>query len=275
VLPVGRSDEEAARLSEPVRLTITCSPKHGPDRSVQTAARLRALGHAVTVHLAARMVRNRSHLDSLLAGMEQAGVDDIFLIGGDTTPPRGPYASAIELLPLIRAHAHGPRTIGIAAYPEGHPLIDPRALDDALQAKSALADYVTTQLCFDPDVLLGWLRDHRARGLSLPAFIGVPGKVPRRRLLEMSMRIGVGRSVRFLREQRGVQNLFGRSVADRLYDALAPSLEDPGLNITGFHYYTFNDLVDTFQWEREKVNARTALDARRGSDRAMSVTRRI
>ncbi len=29
VLPLGRSEEEAARLPEPVRLSVTCSPRHG------------------------------------------------------------------------------------------------------------------------------------------------------------------------------------------------------------------------------------------------------
>jgi 5,10-methylenetetrahydrofolate reductase len=89
VLPLGRGEEDAAKLPQPVRLTVTCSPRHGPDRSVTVARHLTALGHAVTVHLAARMVRDRGHLDKLLAEMVQAGVDDVLLIGGDATPPDG------------------------------------------------------------------------------------------------------------------------------------------------------------------------------------------
>lgn len=79
--------------------------------------------------------------------------------------------------------------------------------------------------------------------------------VDRRRLLEVSMRIGVGPSLAFLRKQRGLRSLLGRSrvTPDRVYDALLPGLEDrPGLNVTGFHYYTFNQLVDTWKWERQK-----------------------
>jgi methylenetetrahydrofolate reductase (NADPH) len=68
ILPLGRSEEEASQLPEPVHLTVTCSPKYGPDRSVEVAARLHDMGHAVTVHVAARMVRDRAHLDALLAG---------------------------------------------------------------------------------------------------------------------------------------------------------------------------------------------------------------
>jgi methylenetetrahydrofolate reductase (NADPH) len=66
ILPFARGEEEAARLPGPAHLTVTCSPKHGLDHTVEVAARLRALGHLVTVHFAARMVRGRDHLDELL-----------------------------------------------------------------------------------------------------------------------------------------------------------------------------------------------------------------
>src|SRR5882724_4385380 len=161
VLPLGRSEEEAAQLPEAARLAVTCSPKHGPDQSVAVAERLRALGYPVTVHLAARMVRDRAHLDELLEGMGQTGVDDVFLIAGDATPPHGPYSSAVELLPVIDGHPRRPAKIGIAGYPEGHPLIDPSSLAEALERKSRLADYITTQLCFDPEAVLAWLADLR------------------------------------------------------------------------------------------------------------------
>ena len=45
VLPFARAEEEAARLPEPVRLTVTSSPSHGLDKTIETATRLRVLGH--------------------------------------------------------------------------------------------------------------------------------------------------------------------------------------------------------------------------------------
>jgi methylenetetrahydrofolate reductase (NADPH) len=254
ILPLGKGEQEAAQLPEPVRLTVTCSPKHGPDRSVAVAGRLHQLGHSVTVHVAARMVRDRSHVDELMAGMAAAGADDVFLIGGDADPV-GAYKSAVELVPVIAEHPQRPTTIGIAGYPEGHPLIDPETLAWALEEKSRLASYVTTQLCFDPAALLSWVADWRDRGMTLPVLIGVPGTVKAARLLEMSMRIGVGPSMAFVRKQRGLRSVFGlfrRSAPDNLYDSLAPSVGDPELNIAGFHYYTFNQLFDTWQWLQEK-----------------------
>jgi methylenetetrahydrofolate reductase (NADH) len=255
VLPLGGSEREAAELPRPVRLTVTCSPKHGPDRSVQVGRRLHDLGHAVTVHVAARMVRDRAHLDELLGAMRSTGIDDLFLIGGDAGPPVGSYASAGELLEVVAEHPQRPPTIGIAGYPEGHPLIDPATLDQALLDKSRLADYVTTQLCFDPDALRHWVSGQRERRMTLPVLIGMPGKVTAARLLEMSARIGVGPSMAFVRKQRGLRSLLGlfrRSAPDRLYEEMAPSVGDPQLGIAGFHFFTFNQLVATYDWQQAK-----------------------
>jgi methylenetetrahydrofolate reductase (NADPH) len=198
------------------------------------------------------MVRGPDHLDELLGTLAAAGIDDLFVVGGDATPPEGPYASAVELVPLIHEHAHRPRTLGITGYPEGHPLIDDAELDAALAEKTPYADYVTTQLCFDPAAILRWLDR-----TELPVVVGMPGLVDRKKLMEISMRVGVGPSLRYLRKQGGIRNLLRLSgaSADSLYDALTPH----GDRIAGFHYFTFNRLLDTWRWEREKHPTRTTI----------------
>jgi methylenetetrahydrofolate reductase (NADPH) len=257
VLPFSRSLEQAAQLPEKVHLTVTCSPKHGPDRSVEVARALCEMGHQVTVHVAARMVRDRAHLDAILGAMAAAGVDDLFLIGGDADPPHGDYVSAVELIEVVAAHPRRPRTIGIAGYPEGHPAIAKDALQHALTRKSQFADYVATQMCFDPEALVAWVSQQRASGMALPVLIGVPGKVSRTKLLELSARIGVGPSLSFLRKQRGIRALLSKgSTADKLYAKLAPAVDDPELNIAGFHIFTFNQLLETWQWQRANDDAR-------------------
>ena len=240
VMPFGRAVDEAGQLPEPVRLTVTCSPKHGLDESIVVAGQLRGQGHEVTLHLAARMVRDRAHFDSLLAEMARLGIDDAFVIAGDADPPLGPYSSAVELLPLIHEHEHRPQTLGIAGYPEGHPLIDDARLAAAFEEKAPLADYVATQMCFDPDAIVRF-----AAGVELPVLAGVPGLVDPAKLLEISLRVGVGPSLRYLRKQRGLRSLLKLSgaSAQRLHDALAPRPE-----IAGFHYFTFNRLLDTWSW---------------------------
>jgi methylenetetrahydrofolate reductase (NADPH) len=248
VLPFAGIEEEAAKLPRPIRLAVTCSPVHGPDRGVEVATELCGSGHSVTVHVAARMVRDREHLDALLAGMADACVDDLFLIGGDAERPLGDYASAVDLLPIIAEHPQRPATIGIAGYPEGHPRVADDDLERALREKSRLADYVVTQMCFDAEALQRWIERHG----ELPVFVGMPGRVTRRKLLRMSARIGVGPSVDFLRKQRGLRRLLSpRSTVDRLY------AEIERLDVAGFQFFTFNELADTWEWWEENGDAGT------------------
>jgi methylenetetrahydrofolate reductase (NADPH) len=265
VLPFRSSVEQAAEIATPLRLTVTASPKHGIDRSVQHALRLRALGHQVTLHLAARMVESRQHLETILARATEAGIDDMLVVGGDVREPRGPYGSAAELLEDMSGHPQLPAAIGLAAYPEGHPLLDERQLEAALEHKARLASYMVTQICFDPDRLLAWLTQVRERGISLPLYVGATGQVDQRRLLEISLRVGVGQSLRLLRRQRGVGRLLRgpRDATQRFCDAIDAARADPGLGIVGFHFFTFNELVATWRWRQKQCvhDDRPAADA--------------
>jgi methylenetetrahydrofolate reductase (NADPH) len=98
--------------------------------------------------------------------------------------------------------------------------------------------------------------------MVLPVVIGMPGRVARRKMLKMSARIGVGPSIDFLRKQKGLRSLLSRrSTADRLYDGLAPLLDDPDLAVAGFQYFTFNELVQTWEWHQNK-NGRVGDDTK-------------
>ncbi|WCB94891.1 hypothetical protein DSM104299_03631 [Baekduia alba] len=254
LLPFGAAEAEAQAAPRSLTVTVTCSPRHGLDHSVATAERLAALGHTIVLHVAARTVRDAAHLDATLARLARAGIDEVFVIAGDGPEPLGEYGSALDLLPELDAHPRRPRRIGIGAYPEGHPLIDDAALDAALRRKAQVADYMTTQICFDTKALLRWIEATRAAGITLPLHVGLPGAVDRRHLLEVSMRVGVGASISFVRKQRGLRHLLGRPdhAADRLYTAFAPLVGDPALGIESLHFYTFNRLLATLAWEDER-----------------------
>ncbi len=245
-LPFGSAEREAAELTHPLTLTVTCSPKHGNDHTLEVAARLRALGHTVVCHLATRMVSSPEHLDRLLAGMRAADLHDVFLVGGDHPEPLGPYARALDLLPVLREHPDAPRTIGVTAYPEGHPMIAADVLADDLRLKAPYADYMVTQMCFHADALVRWLEQVRGEGVSVPAVVGLPGIVDRKRLLEISVKVGVGASISFLRKQHGIGKLALRShsTAEQLLAEVAP-LRGGALGVAGFHFFTFNRILDT------------------------------
>jgi methylenetetrahydrofolate reductase (NADPH) len=254
ILPFGSAEDEARAEENPLVITVTCSPRHGVDQTVDVVTRLADSGHHPVPHLAARTIRDHAHLDELLERLAASGVDDIFVIAGDGEAPVGEFTSAVDLLPIIAAHRLRPHQVGIGVYPEGHPLIDPAALDDALRRKAPLADYMVTQMCFDAQALLRWIETTRTQGIALPVYVGIPGAVDRRKLLEISVRVGVGTSITFLRKQQGgIKRLLGRPehAGDRLHEEIAPLIGDPELGIAGIHYYTFNRLAATVAWDRE------------------------
>jgi methylenetetrahydrofolate reductase (NADPH) len=259
ILPFERGYEEASRLPEPRRLTVTTSPKHGVDHSLAFGERVRGLGHGVTLHLAVRMVRSAAHLDEVVERAHAAGIDDLFVIGGDAPEPLGPYAGAAGALEWIAGHPRRPRALGIAGYPEGHPLIAQDVLAEALDRKVPLADYLVSQLCFDAAQLLTWLHGLRARGIELPLYVGAAGPVDRRRLLDVSLKIGVGPSLRYLRKQ-GVGRVLRTSAdaATRFHDGLAPVIAGRA-DMPGFHFFTFNELTKTVNWHEGRAAARQPL----------------
>tara|TARA_B110000503_G_scaffold36706_1_gene60025 strand:- start:15016 stop:15258 length:243 start_codon:yes stop_codon:yes gene_type:complete len=59
-------------------------------------------------------------------------------------------------------------------------------------------------MCFDSAVLLRWLKLVRDEGITLPAWLGLPGVANRMKLLQTSVRTGVGKSARFARKQSGL-----------------------------------------------------------------------
>src|ERR1044072_4997465 len=101
ILPFGAGADEAATLDTPIALTVTCSPRHGLDRTVQVAESLRGHGHTITPHVPAKMVRDQEHRDEVLRRFADAGIEEIFLVGGDASEPHGPFDSAVQLLPAI------------------------------------------------------------------------------------------------------------------------------------------------------------------------------
>ena len=101
-----------------------------------------------------------------------------------------------------------------------------------------------------------WIDNVWARGTRLPILIGIPGVVPRAKLVRVSTRIGIGDSLRYLRKHGDFVTRFltpGGFSPDRLLKGLAPALADPERKVAGFHIFTFNDLADTEAWRQRKL----------------------
>lgn len=258
LVPVKGALEEARHLPSGAEVTITCSPALGIENTLDLAEKLAGRGFRVVPHLSARLVRGEGHLREILRRMDLAGLRDAFVVGGDVKRPAGPFAGGADLLRAMAEREHGIERIGLPAYPEGHPLVPDGTLTRALAEKEPFASYLVTQICFDPDAILGWLVGIRRDGIRLPAYIGVPGVVERGRLIRISLRIGIGTSVRYLRKQHGSLGrlmLHGGYSPDHLVQALAPRVGDPEYGIRGFHINTFNQVAYTERWRKDLLAA--------------------
>ncbi len=256
IFPSPSIEHRLAVLEPNSYVAVTCSPKHGVDVTLEVTARLVGRGFRVVPHLAAKMVRDQAHLREIMRRLDHLGVESVFVPGGDAPRPLGTYATALELLRDIAELDHRFRHIGVAAHPEGHPSVDSESLLQELVAKQPYATYFVTQMCFDAAALAAWLDLIRARGISMPAWIGLPGVFDRSALLAASLRIGVGASLRLLRDRsRMVTQLFGQKLyrPDAFLDQLAPYLANPELGIAGFHLFCFNRVEQSENWRRQFV----------------------
>jgi methylenetetrahydrofolate reductase (NADPH) len=239
-----------------VKVTVTASPHRGLEASLELVERLSAAGYAVAPHVSARLVPDKAHLEDLVRRLRAAGVDDMFVIAGDTSEPAGEFEGAAALLSAMGELRERFSEVGISGYPESHHVISDETTIEAMFEKEPMATYIVSQICFEADVIATWVRRVRDRGTFLPIWIGVPGTVDNRRLLLISRKIGLGESARFLRAHGGwVRRLAlpRRYTPTALVRELAPSIADPVARIAGFHIYTFNELERTEEWRRQLV----------------------
>lgn len=260
ITPTPTILERLIHLPQHSYVSITCSPAHGIEPTLQLAEQLRGLPEErrlkLIPHIAARMVRDRSHLRGILARLDALQVESIFVPGGDAPQPLGDYDCSLALLRDIAEIGHRIVDIGIAAHPEGHPLVEDAQLLTLLREKQPYATYLVTQMCFDPEALVAWLKRTRDSGVTLPAWIGLPGVADIPKLLSLSLRIGVGQSIRVLRKQSGLVRRMIRPTPyqpDDLLAGLQAHMGEPGLNIPGFHLFSFNDVERTEGWRRETL----------------------
>ena len=256
ILPTEGAEERAGYLPEAAKVAVTCSPGKGIEHTLRFSQRLLQRGFRVVPHVAARLVADTAHLEEILRWFDERSLREIYVVGGDAREPVGPYASALELLVAMSHLEHGVEEVGIGGYPEGHPLIDDEDLDRALLDKQPFASYVVTQLCFDADAILGWISDVRHEGLRLPVYVGLPGAVDRKKLLQISLKVGVGDSVRFLKKQTGLIGMLlkpGSYSPDGLVERLAPYAGDEHYGVAGLHLYTFNQVESTEEWRQQML----------------------
>ncbi len=257
LIPLSNVIDQASFLPEGATVSVTASPAKGMQATIDLSLQLQDMGMHVIPHFSARLTKDRAELEANLKAIDAAGIHRVFIVGGDADPP-GEFFDAFLFLQAIEEIGHSIDSFGITGYPEGHPIISHELLEQAIVDKARYADYITTQMCFEPGIITDWIRHQRNRGIDLPVYLGIPGSAELKKLLAISARIGVGDSVKFAAKN---PKLIGRLIKpggyspDALILGLAAALTDERINIEGFHCYTFNQVERTEEWRKDMLEA--------------------
>jgi methylenetetrahydrofolate reductase (NADPH) len=237
-----------AHVPRDVKVTVTTSPRKGLEPTFQLVERLAGHGYDVVPHLAARHVRDRAQLAELVERLRTARCTDVLVMAGDAPQPVGEFEGSLPVLHALADLGSPFAEIGITGYPESNAFMSSEAAMQSLLDKEQYATYVVSQVCFEPRLIARWASSVRERGSRLEIRAGVPGPVSHERLLRISERIGVGESIRLLRDD-------SRDPFDPtpLVRGLSASLDGSVSNITGVHVFTFNELGATERWRQGEL----------------------
>lgn len=260
LIPLKNVHEQAEFLPQASTISITCSPAKDIEATLELCEKFLSKGHNTIPHFAARMVESEEHVTRIVKRIETLGIETVFIIGGDADQ-RGPFNDAPGLLKSFLDKNPTIKTVGIGSYPDGHPSIPPEALSEALIKKqemiyeSNLNGYMATQMCFETETISDWLENCRKSGVTLPCHLGVPGVVDMKKLINISLRLGVGISTRYLKKNR--KSVF-KLLSPRGYNPnklIAPiSSRADELNISGVHCFTFNAIDSTVDWRTKTIS---------------------
>ncbi|MEZ5250771.1 MAG: hypothetical protein R2713_16650 [Ilumatobacteraceae bacterium] len=170
LIPLKNVDAQIAHLPPGCSVSITCSPAKGLGATLELTSKVLDAGHVAVPHFSARLTEDRAHVRRLAEYCRSHGLTEVFLVAGDAPEPVGAYDGVVAFLRDFLDADHGLARIGVTAYPDGHALIDPTVVHEALHMKQALlaeagiAGFASTQMCFDVAQWRRWAIAERAAG---------------------------------------------------------------------------------------------------------------
>lgn len=192
--------------------------------------------------------QSRADVEAAVHSYDEAGVSDILALrgdmeGGPTVPferhPEG-LANATELVRLVKSL--GDFTVGVAAFPDGHPSRFDKDLDARilLDKQESGAEFAVTQLFFSADAYFDLVNRFTALGGTMPIIAGIMpvtnlGQIDRFAALSgapmpddfvAALRGAAGDKARF----RAIGLAWMTRLADELLAAGAPGLQFYTLN---------------------------------------------
>lgn len=263
LIPLKNVHEQGEYLPQSSTISITCSPAKDIEATLELCESFLSKGHTTIPHFAARMGESEEHVAQIVKRIESLGIETVFIIGGDADQ-RGPFNDAPGLLRSFLDKNPKIKTVGIGSYPDGHPSIPESALAESLIKKqemiyeSNLNGYMATQMCFEAKTISSWLKNCREAGVTLPCHLGLPGVVDMKKLINISLRLGVGVSSRYLKKNR--KSVF-KLLSPRGYNPnkLIVPVSDYAeeLDIAGIHCFTFNAVESTEAWRTKTMERLT------------------
>ena len=217
---------------------------------IVTAKRLKDEGFKVMPHFPARMIKNHAVLNDLISMYQnEAGIDEALLLAGGLPSPAGDYNSSMQLIESGLFDKAGFKRLHVAGHPEGNKDIDPdgsnKNLSEALSWKQEFSNRtdasmaITTQFCFDANVVKKWADTIKDSGIDLPIHIGIAGPAKLQTLLKFSIECGVGASMKVLTKRaRDITKLLLPYKPTQILSDLANyRTQDLSFNIEQVHFF--------------------------------------
>ncbi|MEY4411919.1 MAG: hypothetical protein RL560_178 [Actinomycetota bacterium] len=224
------------------------------DRTIRITSEITARTHIPTVAHLTCVGSTRAELIEILGKYQSAGIKSILALRGDPTGgPRAPWIStpggfthADELVTL--AAEFGEFTIGVAAFPDGHPASDgdfEKDLQVLLEKERRGATFATTQFFFEAQKwiqLVDSLEKHGSKLTVIPGILPITNVAQLKRMAELSgtpipqeLTDAVESVANNPEEVRKIGVEFATQFCRELIDAGAP----------GLHFYTMNTSTAT------------------------------
>jgi len=234
---------------------------------VIAAKKLSDEGFIVMPHIPARVIKNQATLhDWISMYQNEAGVNEALLLAGGSSEPEGSYDSSVQLIESGLFDKAGFKRLHIAGHPEGNKDIDPdgstKNVSEALSWKQEFskrtdaAMAITTQFCFDAEVVKIWADGIKKEGIDIPIHIGVTGPAKLQTLIKFSVECGIGSSIKVLskRAKDITKLLLPYKPTQILKDLSEYKTKDSSFNIEKVHFFPFGGVKETSDWAEEIQN---------------------
>lgn len=237
-------------------VSVANSPDRPLTETVQFCTDLAGNGIRTKMHIAARGLTGEKELFDTADVLLNAGIRDLFVIGGDWKIPNGPFTAAIDVLYALHARGYVFDSVGVGIYPGGHPEIPDAYLDQALRQKQEFADrsgmnvYGITQLHLSAAETLAWVEKKRAEDIRLPFRIGAAAPMSIPGLLKFMSRCSVKDAMRMIASTPETMHLALEAFKGYTPDSMLRQLAESE-QIHGIHLFTMNALERTTKWLKQ------------------------